>query len=356
MSGRAPPTPGTPTPGVTVLVPCRNEAAHIAECLDSLIGADHGADGLEVLVVDGMSDDGTRAVVTEYAHRHPAIRLLDNPRRITPTALNIGIRAARGRVIVRADAHVLYPPDYVRRLVAALEEWQADNVGGVLATIPNGDGAIPRAIALAMAHPFGVGNSYFRIGAPKPRWVDTIAFFCCRRETFDRVGLFDEDLLRAQDAEFNARLVAHGGRILLLPDVVARYYARATLGQVARMFYQYGYFKPLMARKVGRFVTVRQVVPAGFVASLGLTALLAPWVPGAGLLCAVIAGAYAAAVGVVSARASRRLGMRATLALTVVFPVVHLSYGVGFLRRLLAFALQAGRRRLEEPGDIPLSR
>jgi glycosyltransferase involved in cell wall biosynthesis len=356
MTGPRDPTAAAAAPAVTVLVPCRNEAAHIAECLDSLIGADQGADATELLVVDGMSDDGTRDVVREYARRHPAIRLLDNPRRITPTALNIGIRAARGRVIVRADAHVLYPPNYVRRLVAALDEWQADNVGGVLATIPNGDGPMARAIAVAMAHPFGVGNSYFRIGAPRPRWVDTIAFFCCRRETFDRVGLFDEDLLRAQDAEFNARLVAHGGRILLLPDVVAHYYARATLGQVARMFHQYGYFKPLMARKVGRFVTVRQVVPAAFVASLAVTGLLAPWVPAAGLLGLAIAGTYAAAVLGTAARAGPRIGLRAALALAIVFPVVHASYGLGFLRRLLAFALQPARRRFREPGDIPLSR
>jgi len=342
-------------PRVTVLVPCRNEVRHIGPCLDSLLQGDLPSAQLEILVVDGMSDDGTRDVVADYARRHAAVRLLDNPRRITPTALNVGIRAARGGIIVRADAHVDYPPTYVRRLVEALEQSGADNVGAVLATTPANDGPLARAIAVAMAHPFGVGNSYFRIGVTEPRWVDTIAFFCCRRETFDRVGLFDEDLLRAQDAEFNARLIARGGRILLIPDVVARYYARETLGQVARMFYQYGYFKPLMARKVGRVMTLRQVVPAGFVAGVALTGLTALFVPAVGWLCAAILGAYGAAALAAAIRASRGLGLRGTIALAAVFPVMHVSYGLGFLRRLAEFALQPGRPA-GDATELPLSR
>lgn len=348
-------SPAAPLPRVTVLVPCRNEVRHIGPCLDSLLGGDFPADALEILVVDGMSDDGTRDIVADYARRHPAVRLVDNPRRITPTALNTGIRAARGGILVRADAHVDYPPTYVRRLVEALEDSGADNVGAVLATTPANGGPLARAIAVAMAHPFGVGNSYFRIGVTEPRWVDTIAFFCCRRETFDRVGMFDEELLRAQDAEFNARLIARGGRILLIPDVVARYYARETFGQVARMFYQYGYFKPLMARKVGRVMTVRQIVPAGFVASLAAATLAGfvfppAWVAGAGIL-----GAYAAVALAMAARASRSLGVRGALALAAVFPVLHVSYGLGFLRRLIEFALPRGRRAAD-PTELPLSR
>ena len=342
-------------PTVTVLVPCRNEARHIVECLDSLLAQDLPPDRLEVVVVDGMSDDGTRDRVREHAERNPRVRLVDNPARTTPVALNTGIRAARGQVIVRADAHVLYPKDYVRRLVQALEETGADNVGGVLATIPANDGPVARAIAVAMAHPLGVGNSYFRIGTREPRWVDTIAFFCCRRELFDRVGFFDEDLLRAQDAEFNSRLRSRGGRILLVPDVVARYYARATFAQVARMFYQYGYFKPLMARKLGRVVTLRQLMPAAFLLALAGAGVLALLHPAGRWLFAFVAGVYLAAVAVAAARSAPRLGPRATLALAAVFPVLHLSYGWGFLRRLVEFALWPRGRRAD-PVELPLSR
>jgi hypothetical protein len=185
--------------------------------------------------------------------------------------------------------------------------------------------------------------------------VDTIAFFCCRRELFDRVGFFDEELLRAQDAEFNSRLRARGGRILLVPDVVARYYARATFAQVARMFYQYGYFKPLMARKLGRVVTLRQLMPAAFLLALAGSALLALVVPAARVLFALVAGAYLAAVTLAALRSAPRLGARATLALAAVFPVLHLSYGWGFLRRLAEFALGRGGRRVN-PVELPLSR
>jgi len=342
-------------PTVTVLVPCRNEVRHIVECLDSLLAQDLPPDRCEVMVVDGMSDDGTRELVRDHAARHPRVRLVDNLPRTTPAALNTGIREARGDVIVRADAHVLYPRDYARRLVAALEETGADNVGGVLATIPANDGPVARAIAVAMAHPLGVGNSYFRIGTKEPRWVDTIAFFCCRRELFDRVGFFDEDLLRAQDAEFNSRLRARGGRILLVPDVVAHYYARATFRQVARMFYQYGYFKPLMARKLGRVVTFRQMVPAAFLLALVGSAALALAVPLARPLFAAVAGTYLAAVAIAALRSAPRLGLRATLALAVVFPVLHLSYGWGFLRRLFEFAVRPAGRAAH-PVEIPLSR
>src|SRR5439155_1441239 len=238
----------------------------------------------EVLVLDDQSDDRTRAILDDYVSRQPIIRVLDNPRRIQPVALNIGIRASRGEILLRMDAHVVYPPNYISELVAALERTGADSVGGVLITVPGNQTLIGRAIAIAMSHPFGVGNAYFRIGVRQPRWVDTIAFFCCRRETFERVGLFDEQLARDEDSEFNARLIKRGGRILLSPNVVSHYFARDSLSQVARMYYQYGYSKPLVARKVGAVMTARQLVPPAFVLLLAATAALSPWVGLAGLL------------------------------------------------------------------------
>ena len=221
-------------PRVSIVMPCRNEAAYIGPCLDSVLATDYPLDRMEVLVADGRSDDGTREIVERCAAQHPCVRLLDNPARITPAALNTAIRVATGDVIIRMDAHGVYPRDYVPRLVRALEETGADNVGGVVITLPADDTPSARAIALAFSHPLGVGNAYFRIGVAGPRWVDTVPFGCFRRELFDRVGMFDEEMVRNQDDEFNLRLIGHGGRILLLPDVVARYYARRSLGAVAR--------------------------------------------------------------------------------------------------------------------------
>jgi glycosyltransferase involved in cell wall biosynthesis len=348
--------PGSP-PSVSVVVPCRNEARYIAECLDSILACDYPEDRLEILVVDGMSDDGTRAILTEYAARQPRLRVLDNPRRITPVALNTAIRAARGDVIVRMDAHVVYPKDYVSRLVAALDAYGADNVGAVLRTLPAIPTPLGRAIAIGMSHPFGVGTSYFRIGTDQPRWVDTIAFFCVRRATFDRVGLFDEELIRHQDGEFNARLIKAGGRILLIPDVVSYYYARATLRQVGRMFYQYGYFKPLVAKKLGRFMTVRQLIPPGFILGLATTGLAAIlWKPAA-LLFGVVAGSYALVVSGSAVHTAVRAGAATGLSLAAVLPTIHVSYGLGFWRRVIELLLPARRASAARgAAELPLSR
>lgn len=345
-----------PHPLVTIVVPCRNEERYIVECLDSILACDYPPDRLEVLVVDGMSDDGTRAVLADYAARHPLVRMLDNPRRITPVALNLAIRAARGEVVVRMDAHVVYPRNYVSRLVAALDEFGADNVGAVLRTLPANQTAMGKAIAIGMSHPFGVGTSYFRIGTDQPRWVDTIAFFCIRRSTFDRVGMFDEELIRHQDGEFNARLIKSGGRILLIPDVVSYYYARATLRQVGRMFYQYGYFKPLVAKKLGRFMTVRQLIPPGFVLGLlvtGVAALL--WKP-ALILFGLVAGSYAGIVVGSAVQTALKQGPAVGAALAAVLPVIHVSYGVGFWRRVVELLLPSRRTSTERAAELPLSR
>lgn len=340
---------------VSVIVPCRNEERYIARCLDSIAATDYPRERLEVLVVDGVSEDRTRAIVADYGARYPFIRLLDNPGRIPPTAVNTGIRAARGEILVRVDAHGVYPPNYIPALVAALQQSGADSVGGVLVTLPANDTAIAQGIAIAMSHPFGVGNSYFRVGVREPRWVDTIAFFCCRRETFDRVGLFDETLARDEDSEFNGRLIQAGGRILLVPHVTAQYYARDSLWQLARMYHQYGYSKPLVARKLGRVTTVRQLVPAGFVSALAAATLALPWVPGAAALLVAAVVPYLVAVAACAIGAGlRRGGLRTVAALGLAFPIVHFSYGLGFLQSALKSLLGSGRPA--PPVEMPQSR
>ena len=345
----------TTAPFVSVVMPCLNEERYIAGCLDSILATEYPHDRFEILVVDGMSEDKTREIVAGYAHRNSAVRLIDNPKRITPAALNAGIQAARGTVIVRMDAHVEYPPDYIPRSVAALQETGADNVGGVIVTRPADGTAVARTIALALSHPFGVGNSHFRIGTRERRWVDTVAFGCFRPGVFERVGLFDEELPRNQDDEFNFRLAKHGGRVLLEPGVVAYYYARGSVRQVARMWYQYGYFKPLVARKVGRVMNLRQLVPACFVLALAGTAVLSPWLPAAGIAFAALTGAYAALALGCGLVAARRHGIACGLLLPATFFMIHVSYGFGFLRGVAHHVLGL-RRRPADHGALALSR
>ena len=165
-------------------MPCRNEGNRIRECLESIVRNDYPKDQMEVLVVDGMSDDGTRATVAEYVARHPHIQLRDNAKAITPAALNIGIAEARGSIVIRMDAHVEYPANYISSLVDCLITSGADNVGGVCVTLPGKNTPLAKAIALGLSHPFGVGNSRFRIGSDVARWVDTVPFGCYRQGCF----------------------------------------------------------------------------------------------------------------------------------------------------------------------------
>ena len=345
----------SPYPLVSVVVPCRNEERHIAQCLDSILACDFPQERLEILVVDGCSDDGTRAILARYAERYARIHVLDNPKRITPTALNIGVLAARGEIIMRMDAHVIYPASYISQLVGALEETGADNVGGIIATLPGDDSATARAIAVGLSHPLGVGNSYFRVGSRERRWTDAVSFGCYRRQVFERIGMFDEELVRNQDDEFDLRLIKHGGRVLLLPEVVSQYYARRSLRQVARMFYQYGYFKPLVAKKLGRIMTFRQLVPGLFLLSLAASALTALWWPPAARVGAGILGLYAALVLGCALASMRAHGVGPAAVLVTVFPVLHVSYGVGFLRGVVDHVF-GWRRSPRDAAAISLSR
>ncbi len=364
MTGAAESTTASASDLVTVIVPCRNEEKWIGPCLQSILDNDYPKDRLEVLVVDGMSDDGSRQVIESFAARCPTFRLLSNEKRTAPAALNLGIAAARGTVILRMDAHVDYPVDYIRSLVRLLAEKGADNVGGVCLTLPANDSAVARAIALGMSHPLGVGNSHFRIGSAEERWVDTVPFGCYRREVFDRIGRFDEELVRNQDDELNLRLIKHGGRILLSPRVVCKYFARDSLVKLWQMYYQYGYFKPLVVRKVGGVMTLRQLAPPLLVLGLAVTAVAGllglavlpfPWKLVAPLAFALLAGGYLLAIGACAAGVARKHGLAVATALVAVFLALHAGYGIGYLRGVAEF-LVLRRGRHGDAASVPLTR
>jgi hypothetical protein len=306
------------------------------------------------LVVDGESDDGTRAIAERYAATHPVVRVLRNPRRTAPAALNIGLAGATGDVIARMDAHVVYPPDYLERLVARLTETGAENVGGRVDTVPGGGTIVARAIARAMAHPFGVGNSHFRLRAAAPRFVDTVPFGCFRREVFDRIGRFDEELVRNQDDEFNARIIRHGGRILLDPAIVVRYAARPRLRLLARMYYQYGVFKPLVVRKIGALTSLRQLAPAGLLVGIALPSIVAITWPPAWLVAAAVAALYGVVALGCALTAAREDGVRGVAARLAAFTVMHAAYGWGYLAGLAR--LLRATPVASDPALLPLSR
>jgi succinoglycan biosynthesis protein ExoA len=323
-------------PLVSVIMPVRNEAAYIERSLGAVLAQEYPADRLEILVVDGMSGDGTREAVLAHAAADPRIRLLDNPAGIVPPGLNIGIGRARGEIIVRVDGHCEIAPDYVRRcvehLLAGHDGAPVEAVGGPIETI--GETAEAEAIALAMSSWFGVGGSAFRTIKDRPLLVETVAFPAYRRATLQRLGPFDEELVRNQDDEYNYRLLKSGGRILLSPDIRSRYYSRGSLRSLWRQYYQYGYWKVRVMQKHPRQMRSRQFVPPAFVAGLAGSAALGMVFRPFRALLGVVLALYLAANVV----ASLSLGREHAPRLLVIHPILHLSYGLGFLAGLVHFA------------------
>ena len=333
---------------VSIIVPCRNEQAHIGACLESLL-AQFDPSIAELLAVDGRSTDGTRSIVQTLAQRDRRICIVDNPRITAAAAMNIGITLSTGEIIVRADAHSVYPPNYVSRLVTALETYDADNVGVTLNTVAAEPSAKARAIARALSHSFGVGGARFRVGTSVPRSVDTVPFGCFRRSTLDRVGLYREALTKNEDDELNARIVNGGGKVMLLPDVAVTYVARKTIRLLCREYFDYGYFKPLALRLSARPVTIRQFVPAAWILAL---AVFAVWTAARGLppLAGLAVGSYvAAAIGISVGEAWTRREVAFGWWLFVSFVTLHAAYGVGWWLGLFGAAPELKTPALETP-------
>ncbi len=335
MSSDAP-APGTDRPSVSVIMPVRNEASFIRRSLGAVLDQEYPAELVQVVVADGMSDDGTRAVVDELARAHPrhTVEIVDNPGRIVPTGFNAALARARGEVIVRVDGHTIIAPDYVAECVAALASSGADNVGGRMDAV--GSGPVGEAIAIATSSPFGVGNSHFHY-ARGQRWVDTVYLGAWPREVFGRIGSFDPEMVRNQDDEFNYRLTSAGGRILLTDRIRSRYFSRASLRTVFRQYRQYGTWKVRVLQKHPRRMKARQFAPPVFVAALGSGLLLAPFSRLLRRVWLVTLGGYGLATVVASVSAARRAGWRHLPVLPAVFAALHVGYGAGFLIGLVRF-------------------
>jgi succinoglycan biosynthesis protein ExoA len=330
-------------PTVTVVVPMRNEELYIARCLRSIVEQDYPRDSLEVLVVDGLSNDRSREIVLEFSTRHPQVRLLDNPKRIPSAAWNVGIQNARGSMVAIVSAHCRLAPDFISRCVHRLLGGQnVDCVGGPLTNV--GETFEAQAIALAMSSPFGVGDSYFRY-ARRERYVDTIAFALYRRAVFDRVGLFDETLAVNEDYDLNYRLRKAGGKILLIPEARSFYYTRATLGQLWAQYFWYGFWKVQMLRKHPRSVRVRQLVPPLFVLILLLSGALSAISSLTAWVFALVVASYLSLSLAFSFSIAARKGWRYLPILPVIFACLHLSWGLGFLYSLARLTFQRLVRR-----------
>ena len=330
-------------PFVSVIVPIRNEARYIRGCLESITRQDYPHKRMEILIADGMSTDGTCEVVQSYAELDILMHWVYNPGRIVPTGMNLALRQARGDILVRVDGHCEIAPDYISSCVKHLQDSDADGVGGSMDTI--GETPLSETIAVAMSSPFGVGGSAFRTVRAVTMYADTVPFPAYSRDIVERAGLYDEELVRNQDDEYNYRIRELGGKILLASDVKSKYYSRGSLKKLWKQYFQYGYWKVRVLQKHPRQMSLRQFVPLVFVVSLFLSGLLAVITSWGNWLLAFLAGSYLIANLVASMYTASQRGWKHLSLLPVCFSILHISYGAGFLVGFVWFWDRWGDKR-----------
>ncbi len=315
---------------VSFVVPIRNEEDYIRASLKSLVDQNYPVSSCEIIVVDGRSSDRTREIIEEICERNPQVRCLDNPAGIVPTAMNIGIRAARGEVIIRADGHNVYPRDYAANCVKYLEQTSADNVGGPCVTVPADESFSARLVAAILSSPFGVGDSKFRTSREEG-YVDTVPFGAFRREIFDRIGMFNEKLVRNQDNDLNARIRKAGGTIYLTPALTTHYHPVKNFLRLLKYAFKTSKWHIFTLRENRESMGLRHFAPAVFLLLL-LLLLPASFVSATtpafliGILCAyILTGFY------FSLRAKTEGNWDVALVQPFATFCFHIAYGAGTL-------------------------
>jgi len=316
---------------VSVIIPCRNEEKYIEECLDSVINQDYPKEKLEVLVVDGMSEDRTREVIEKYTKQYLFIKLLNNPKKITPVAFNIGVKNSNGDFIIIMGAHSVYERDYISKCVKYSNEYNADNVGGIWKIVPREKTLVAKSIAFASSSIFGAGDAYYRSGySGKPKWVDTVFGGCYRREVFNKIGLFNENLLRSQDMEFNLRLKKAGGKILLAPDIISYYYPKSNLKDFFVHNFEDGVWITYPLKFRIKAFCWRHLMPLIFVSSLIGTIILGTFTPIFFWLFLTIIVMYLLTNIYFSMKiAAKQKDIRYLFLIPVAFATRHIGYGLG---------------------------
>ncbi len=321
-------------PFVTIISPVRNEEKYIARCLAALVDQDYDKTQYEILVVDGMSSDETRNIIKSFEKKYKNLHLLDNPHHTAPFALNIGLKNAKGDVIIRIDGHAIVEKNYLSLCVRYLQQTGAECVGGIIESI--NEPKLGKLIAAAMSSPFGVGNVRFRTSG-KEGYVDTVAFGAYRKEVFQKIGWFDEEFERNQDDEFNYRLREAGGRIFMTPQIKAYYYPRTNLRKLWQQYFQYGLWKVRVMQKHLAVMQMRQFIPALFIFSI-LISLILGIIYRPFLYCfAAIIISYSALSAYNSLKIAYIEKFRCFYLLPIIFACLHFSYGFGFYFGMIKF-------------------
>jgi len=316
---------------VSIIIPCRNEQIFIGRCIDSIIGNDYPKEFIEILVIDGMSDDGSRNIIKQYVENFSFITLIENPKRITSCALNLGIEYSQGEFVLWMSAHNTYEEKHISKCIKYLKKYNAEAVGGLIRTVPRRESLAGKSICMALSNRFGVGNSAHKTGAKELQWADTAFGTCYKRTVFDKVGVFNEKLVRGQDMEFSLRLKKAGIKTLLVPEIVSTYHARSDLASFWKQNWNNGMWAilPFLHTEVIP-VTWRHLIPLAFVVSvmgcavLSLVKNIFIWV-----LLAIVAIYCTANLSAAFQIAWSKRDIRYLITMPPVFAILHVGYGLG---------------------------
>ena len=316
---------------ISIIIPIYNEEKYIKSCIESIIKSDYKKEDMEVLLVDGMSSDGTREIIKIFQKKYSFIRVLDNKKKIAPIAMNIGIKHARGDFIFIISAHASYAKNYFTKLTKHSIKLDADCVGPILITDVKNKNSKSNSIKEILSHKLGVGNASFRTGSAEIIEVDTVAFGCYRKEVFEKYGLYNEELVRNQDIELNKRIIHGGGKIYLVPDVKSTYYARENFSDLAKNNYGNGKWNILTAylTKTLNSLSLRHFIPLLFIFSLLVPILLYPFFSQS--LYMIIMSLFSYSTLVIITSLKLKNSANSFIHLVLSFFVLHFSYGVGSL-------------------------
>jgi glycosyltransferase involved in cell wall biosynthesis len=329
-------------PTIAIIIPCRNEEGYIYNCINSILNSNYPKDKYDIYVCDGLSEDSTRNIIDELSLNNNNVHLIDNIKRTTPYALNLGIRSSKADIKIILGAHAEIAHDFLDNNIISLDEHlDAQCVGGIIENVYEDKRS--KIIGQAMSSTFGVGNAHFRTGN-KDGYVDTVAFGAYRSEVFDKVGYFDEDLTRNQDDEFNYRLLKNGMKIYLSSKIISKYFVRGTFTKLIKQYYQYGYWKVYVNKKHSAITTIRQLIPFLFLSFVFLLVLQ--------LIDFFFIGLIAPSINIFSVMilalyfilgfyfAFKKTGINKDVFLVLyTFLLLHFSYGYGYLSGLIDFVI-----------------
>ncbi|MFQ3549186.1 MAG: glycosyltransferase family 2 protein [Armatimonadota bacterium] len=327
---------------ISVIVPTRNEIEFINKNLDSLFANKCSEFNFEIIVVDGMSDDGTREVVIDYIKKGENIKLLDNPKLTTPSALNIGINNASGDIIIIAGAHSEYSEDYIYQCITALESTKADNVGGPW--IAEGNTYIQKAIALVHSSPFAVGGAKSH-NTNYEGYVDTVTYGCYKKEIIKKIGMFDEELLKCEDDELNYRLIRSGGKIWQTPKIKLKYYPRASIKSLFKQYFSYGFWKVKFFKKHKKHASIRHFIPGLYFFLLIVSMIGMLLNDSLKIIFILLIGAYIFLITLATIHLTRKSKLIYMPIYPIIFSCFHAGYGIGYIYGVLRHLILDCKRK-----------